>query len=365
MAPPWTCDLSRGAFSKWLDRVENGGGNRDRTDDPLLAKQVLSRLSYAPENTHSTLTVADRPCGRRAEIVPIESACDSRLGCPTATTRPRLEDCSPSSPAPDWLRACHAAATVRMLVLSELSRRSGWLRVPGVLVPLLLSPILGPVPASPPEADQRAAVRWSRNSGSGFPPEAPVHHRLFRNRTLHRQGSAGALRLASCAAEIFLLDQAALHRFDAGFPNSHRPRIFPGTPRRLAVHRPRLSMNFPATKPLARLSWGFRGSRTWTYPVFGTEVWVLPPRPFQACLAFRGGREPPSIRPQEKERSSPHFAARLGFGVRRSRGGALSEPVQFFTPTLFLEDSTGRSSRLPVCPIESTFRSCFQRSRPG
>jgi hypothetical protein len=27
----------------------NGGGERDRTDDPLLAKQVLSQLSYTPE----------------------------------------------------------------------------------------------------------------------------------------------------------------------------------------------------------------------------------------------------------------------------------------------------------------------------
>jgi hypothetical protein len=26
----------------------SGGGRRDRTDDPLLAKQVLSQLSYAP-----------------------------------------------------------------------------------------------------------------------------------------------------------------------------------------------------------------------------------------------------------------------------------------------------------------------------
>jgi hypothetical protein len=29
-----------------LKRV--GGGERDRTDDPLLAKQVLSQLSYTP-----------------------------------------------------------------------------------------------------------------------------------------------------------------------------------------------------------------------------------------------------------------------------------------------------------------------------
>ena len=28
----------------------NGGGERDRTDDPLLAKQVLSQLSYTPSS---------------------------------------------------------------------------------------------------------------------------------------------------------------------------------------------------------------------------------------------------------------------------------------------------------------------------
>ena len=31
-----------------------GGGGRDRTDDPLLAKQVLSQLSYAPNGTTHT-----------------------------------------------------------------------------------------------------------------------------------------------------------------------------------------------------------------------------------------------------------------------------------------------------------------------
>ena len=30
--------------------MEPGGGERDRTDDPLLAKQVLSQLSYTPGN---------------------------------------------------------------------------------------------------------------------------------------------------------------------------------------------------------------------------------------------------------------------------------------------------------------------------
>ena len=31
-----------------LSRGGRGGGERDRTDDPLLAKQVLSQLSYTP-----------------------------------------------------------------------------------------------------------------------------------------------------------------------------------------------------------------------------------------------------------------------------------------------------------------------------
>ena len=30
------------------DTRESGGASRDRTDDPLLAKQVLSQLSYGP-----------------------------------------------------------------------------------------------------------------------------------------------------------------------------------------------------------------------------------------------------------------------------------------------------------------------------
>ena len=31
-----------------MERRKSGGGERDRTDDPLLAKQVLSQLSYTP-----------------------------------------------------------------------------------------------------------------------------------------------------------------------------------------------------------------------------------------------------------------------------------------------------------------------------
>jgi hypothetical protein len=42
---------SRGVTSlaqPWSGARQSGGGERDRTDDPLLAKQVLSQLSYTP-----------------------------------------------------------------------------------------------------------------------------------------------------------------------------------------------------------------------------------------------------------------------------------------------------------------------------
>jgi hypothetical protein len=32
----------------WILFAHTGGASRDRTDDPLLAKQVLSQLSYGP-----------------------------------------------------------------------------------------------------------------------------------------------------------------------------------------------------------------------------------------------------------------------------------------------------------------------------
>ena len=41
--------LSYNPMSIWVVKFKNpGGDNRDRTDDPLLAKQVLSQLSYTP-----------------------------------------------------------------------------------------------------------------------------------------------------------------------------------------------------------------------------------------------------------------------------------------------------------------------------
>jgi hypothetical protein len=39
----------------------DGGGRRDRTDDPLLAKQVLSQLSYAPIHTEFIIVLDDDP----------------------------------------------------------------------------------------------------------------------------------------------------------------------------------------------------------------------------------------------------------------------------------------------------------------
>jgi hypothetical protein len=34
------------------DATNDGGRDRDRTGDPLLAKQVLSQLSYSPTSVH-------------------------------------------------------------------------------------------------------------------------------------------------------------------------------------------------------------------------------------------------------------------------------------------------------------------------
>ena len=37
-------------IQQYLLNIAYGGDERDRTDDPLLAKQVLSQLSYTPIN---------------------------------------------------------------------------------------------------------------------------------------------------------------------------------------------------------------------------------------------------------------------------------------------------------------------------
>ena len=40
------------------DKLQNGGARRDRTADPLLAKQVLSQLSYGPSDLPVSLATA-------------------------------------------------------------------------------------------------------------------------------------------------------------------------------------------------------------------------------------------------------------------------------------------------------------------
>ncbi len=37
-----------GRAPSWVGSLGDGGADRDRTDDPLLAKQMLSQLSYSP-----------------------------------------------------------------------------------------------------------------------------------------------------------------------------------------------------------------------------------------------------------------------------------------------------------------------------
>ncbi len=67
-----------------------GGGERDRTDDPLLAKQVLSQLSYTP------MTIA-----RRSEIVAAQPC------CPDAGRAPRFMNEAPGAA----IRVCPEGAS--------------------------------------------------------------------------------------------------------------------------------------------------------------------------------------------------------------------------------------------------------------
>jgi hypothetical protein len=50
-----------------------GGGRRDRTDDPLLAKQVLSQLSYAPPRAGlSPMVCVAQQVGKLVGLVGLE-----------------------------------------------------------------------------------------------------------------------------------------------------------------------------------------------------------------------------------------------------------------------------------------------------
>ena len=70
----WTFDCGSPPVSR---TGKNGGGERDRTDDPLLAKQVLSQLSYAPnpwEPPSTQPTVSDNNREREVYSVSLRLA---------------------------------------------------------------------------------------------------------------------------------------------------------------------------------------------------------------------------------------------------------------------------------------------------
>ncbi|GBQ47748.1 hypothetical protein AA0498_0604 [Acidomonas methanolica] len=60
----------------------HGGGRRVRTDDPLLAKQVLSQLSYAPQahryTQHATTNVVGQG-GLEPPTPRLSSVCSNQL----------------------------------------------------------------------------------------------------------------------------------------------------------------------------------------------------------------------------------------------------------------------------------------------
>jgi hypothetical protein len=73
-----------------------GGGERDRTDDPLLAKQVLSQLSYTPRKIvvglvgfEPTTPALSRRCSNRLSYRPSSAA--AMTGC---LDRPNKMECT-------------------------------------------------------------------------------------------------------------------------------------------------------------------------------------------------------------------------------------------------------------------------------
>src|SRR3546814_2486898 len=77
-----TCIFFKG-YDRSLDTMGIGGAERDRTADPLLAKQVLSQLSYSP-NHHKHLTY--KPPGSGEPSSETKMVGPGRLELPT----PRL-----------------------------------------------------------------------------------------------------------------------------------------------------------------------------------------------------------------------------------------------------------------------------------
>src|SRR5215468_1329095 len=63
----------------------SGGADRDRTGDPLLAKQVLSQLSYSPDGTLLMFPDAGVLCGRQEMAASFSKGGDPAAPSDTAT----------------------------------------------------------------------------------------------------------------------------------------------------------------------------------------------------------------------------------------------------------------------------------------
>ena len=73
--------------------IASGGDERDRTDDPLLAKQVLSQLSYTPMLGTRTSKIKQRFTSR-----PLNLTLDVRLMCSNQSSLHRKEVIQPHLP---------------------------------------------------------------------------------------------------------------------------------------------------------------------------------------------------------------------------------------------------------------------------
>jgi hypothetical protein len=99
-SPPSGRSAGADAPDRDPDRGPNGGASRDRTGDPLLAKQVLSQLSYGPAASgppHPGPASGERPlarlpegiCGRSGlQVPPSREACPGLLREPVLLSRP-------------------------------------------------------------------------------------------------------------------------------------------------------------------------------------------------------------------------------------------------------------------------------------
>jgi hypothetical protein len=89
----WTTSALRAAILRYAPdlsarqrRRRKNGGDRDRTDDPLLAKQVLSQLSYTPVAAKAN-KLAYQPAQTRTSPTPQENMVVGQGGFEPPTPR--------------------------------------------------------------------------------------------------------------------------------------------------------------------------------------------------------------------------------------------------------------------------------------